>query len=81
MKHSGDEKTPTNDIREEQTETKTEIDIDALMRKDHSEEEQPKTEEPRQTESPKKKHSPRGSGEVDVIRLRNITHIFNKGEK
>ncbi|MBO7428525.1 MAG: ABC transporter ATP-binding protein [Paludibacteraceae bacterium] len=83
MKHSRDEENPTNDIREEQTETETntDINIDALMRDNRPKEEPIETEEPRPTESPKKSKSPRGDGEVDVIRLRNITHIFNKGEK
>ena len=85
MKHSRDEETPANDIREEQTETVNETDsdinIDALMRDNHPKEEPIETEEPRPTKSTKKSASPRGDGEVDVIRLRNITHIFNKGEK
>ena len=85
MKHSRDEETPANDIREEQTETVNETDsdinIDALMRDNHPKKEPIETEEPRPTKSTKKSASPRGDGEVDVIRLRNITHIFNKGEK
>lgn len=78
MKHDTEEENTLEKIREEQNNSN--IDVDSLMGGNSSsttgQQEVTKNDEPSQ-----KENFTRKEGTVDVIRLRNITHIFNKGKK
>lgn len=77
MKHDTAEENPQDDNLVETTGST--IDIDSLM--GSSDAEESSFEEKEDSNKIENSSQNRKEGMVDVIRLRNITHIFNKGEK
>ncbi len=77
MKHDTAEENPQDDNLVETTGST--IDIDSLM--GSSDAEESSFEEKEDSNKIENSSQNRKEGLVDVIRLRNITHIFNKGEK